>query len=45
MKTKWPDSSAFWNNKTVCVTGGAGFLGSYLVEKSAFKPGRPLKTA
>lgn len=26
------DSSAFWENKTVMVTGGAGFLGSHLVE-------------
>lgn len=33
MKTNWPDSSAFWKTRSVCVTGGAGFLGSYLVEK------------
>ncbi len=25
--------SGFWENKRVCVTGGAGFLGSFLVEK------------
>ena len=25
--------STFWNNKRVCVTGGAGFLGSFIVEK------------
>lgn len=25
--------SDFWNNKRVCVTGGAGFLGSFLVEE------------
>ncbi|MDO9541552.1 MAG: NAD-dependent epimerase/dehydratase family protein, partial [Kiritimatiellia bacterium] len=33
MNINWPDSSAFWKTKIVCVTGGAGFLGSYLVEK------------
>ena len=33
MKTNWPDSSVFWKTKQVYVTGGAGFLGSYLVDK------------
>ena len=34
MKAKsWPDSEQFWSNKRVCVTGGAGFLGSFVVEK------------
>ena len=28
----WIDSTQFWRNKRVCVTGGAGFLGSYVVE-------------
>ena len=26
-------SSDFWKSRRVCVTGGAGFLGSYLLEK------------
>ena len=30
---KWPDSREFWKNKRVCVTGGAGFLGSFVVDK------------
>ena len=25
--------STFWNNKNVFITGGTGFLGSYLVKK------------
>lgn len=29
----WPDSYEFWQDKSVVVTGGAGFLGSYVVEK------------
>ncbi len=29
----WPDSRQFWRNKRVVVTGGAGFLGSFVVEK------------
>ena len=31
--TAWPDSRAFWADKRVAVTGGSGFLGSYIVEK------------
>jgi GDP-L-fucose synthase len=27
------DSNSFWQAKRVCVTGGAGFLGSFVVEK------------
>ena len=28
----YPDPKKFWANKKVCVTGGAGFLGSYVQE-------------
>lgn len=30
---EWPDSETFWQNKRVIVTGGAGFLGSFVVDK------------
>jgi GDP-L-fucose synthase len=30
---RWPDSHTFWRDKRVVVTGGAGFLGSFVVEK------------
>ena len=29
----WPDSEEFWVHRRVVVTGGSGFLGSYIVEK------------
>ena len=29
----WPDSRAFWQHKRVVVTGGAGFLGSVVVNR------------
>lgn len=29
----WPDSEEFWSDCRVCVTGGSGFLGSFVVEK------------
>lgn len=32
MNKNWPDSQAFWREKRVVVTGGAGFLGSFVVE-------------
>lgn len=32
-ENKWPDSKLFWREKRVIVTGGAGFLGSFVVEK------------
>ena len=33
MSREWPDSKEFWSKRRVCVTGGAGFLGSVVVEK------------
>jgi GDP-L-fucose synthase len=33
MNREWPDSQAFWRNKRVVVTGGAGFLGSVVVKR------------
>jgi len=30
---KWPDSREFWVHRRVVVTGGSGFLGSYIVER------------
>ncbi|MCL5263718.1 MAG: GDP-L-fucose synthase [Chloroflexi bacterium] len=32
MTSNWPDSAEFWRGKRVVVTGGAGFLGSGVVE-------------
>jgi GDP-L-fucose synthase len=29
----WPNSEAFWQEKNVVVTRGAGFLGSFVVDK------------
>ena len=33
MERQWPDSRAFWKDKRVIVTGGAGFLGSFVVDR------------
>lgn len=33
MANDWPRSQEFWKSQRVVVTGGAGFLGRYLVEK------------
>jgi GDP-L-fucose synthase len=33
MKNDWPDSRSFWEGKRVTVTGGAGFLGSFVVAR------------
>lgn len=30
---QWPDSNVFWRNRRVIVTGGGGFLGSYVLQK------------
>ena len=30
---RWPNAQTFWRDKRVCVTGGAGFLGSFVVDK------------
>ena len=32
-KEKWPEPGHFWREKTVVVTGGAGFLGTHLVSE------------
>ncbi len=32
MEKKYPDPKEFWAGKRVCVTGGAGFLGSFVQE-------------
>ncbi|MGD8622509.1 MAG: GDP-L-fucose synthase [Anaerolineales bacterium] len=29
----WKDDPDFWGSRNICVTGGAGFLGSYVLEK------------
>ena len=33
MTNNWPASRAFWQGKRVVVTGGSGFLGSFVVGK------------
>ena len=33
MNPSWPNNATFWRDKRVTVTGGAGFLGSFVVEK------------
>lgn len=33
MSSNWPDSGTFWQGKRVCVTGGSGFLGSFVVDR------------
>jgi GDP-L-fucose synthase len=31
--TEWPGSNEFWRGKRVIVTGGSGFLGSFVIER------------
>lgn len=33
MSEQMPSSQDFWSNRRVCVTGGAGFLGSFVVDQ------------
>ncbi len=33
MEITWPDSADFWRDKWVIVAGGAGFLGSFVVDE------------
>lgn len=30
---EWPEPKEFWSKRRICVTGGAGFLGSFVVEQ------------
>jgi GDP-L-fucose synthase len=33
MSNSWPDSYEFWSNRRVLVTGGSGFLGSFVLDE------------
>jgi len=33
MSNSWPERATFWHDKRVIVTGGSGFLGSFVVDK------------
>lgn len=35
MNASWPDPREFWAEKRVCVTGGEGFLGAFVLEQLA----------
>lgn len=39
MEEEWPESGAFWQDKRVMVTGGTGFLGSFVVDKLTARGG------
>ncbi|MGD8753933.1 MAG: NAD-dependent epimerase/dehydratase family protein, partial [Anaerolineales bacterium] len=32
MERTFPDPQTFWKDQRVCVTGGAGFLGTFVIE-------------
>ena len=42
MSNDWPNNATFWQDKRVTVTGGAGFLGSFVVEKLRERGAAPL---
>ena len=33
MNPDWPNNATFWRDQRVTVTGGAGFLGSFVADK------------
>ena len=47
MKENFPDSKEFWADRRVCVTGGAGFLGSFVQEliRAEQNPTQPKQTS
>ncbi|MCK5586482.1 NAD-dependent epimerase/dehydratase family protein, partial [Candidatus Bipolaricaulota bacterium] len=35
MNAEWPDPKEYWASRRVCVTGGEGFLGKFVLERLA----------